>query len=229
MRPAGIRRLTAPGVQSGKSGRSKHVGGEHWQDPRDILGADHPLTRAVDMAGSVARHSYVVAAVLAGSIVDVGKGEAWATAVVVSAGVVLLGLLLVFAILWQTKRDRALDLILEGRASIQIAAVQRECERLGAPRTQRRLARTIEGMIALALKPPRSCSPSARPLFQVAVVASAAEDLRSVCRLLRAERASVRGVALVERLVTDTRSPFYGDEPRSLSEELDRIQRAMSD
>jgi hypothetical protein len=146
-----------------------------------------------------------------------------------SATLVLLVLLLVSAVMWQNKRDRALDLILEGRERAPIAAVRRECERLRAPRTQRRVAHTIETMVALALKPPVSCLPSTRPLFKVAVVASAAEDLRAICQLLRAERASARAVGLVERLLSDVRSPFYGDEVGPLREELRRIQRAIRD
>jgi hypothetical protein len=164
-----------------------------------------------------------------GSAVDVGRGEAWATALMVSATVVLLGLVLVLALLLQSRRDRSLDVIIEGRETEPIAVVQRERNRLRAPRTRRRVAHTTETMISMAMKPPISCVPSARPLFNVAVVASAADDLRVICRLLRADHASARGVALVERLISDTTSPFYGNEAGLLREELHRIQRALGD
>jgi hypothetical protein len=145
----------------------------------------------------------------------------------IGATIVLLGLVLVAGALRQRRRDRVLDLIIEGRGSVPIAAVQRERRRLRAPRTQRLLARTIEGMIEQALNPPNLYTRGARPLFEVAVVAAVAEELWAVSQLLRTEHISERGVALAERLLTDGTSPFYGDQPCPLREELHRIRHLL--
>jgi hypothetical protein len=171
----------------------------------------------------------VVAAVLVGSVIDVIQGVAWAAAAALSAVIVLFGLAIVAGVFAQRRRDRALDLIIEGHEAVPVAAVQRERERLHAPRTQRRLARTIDGMVDQALNPPTICGRGARPLFEVAVVALVAEDLRAISRRLRAQRASVRGVALTERLVSDGTSPLYRDQADARRGELRRVHDLMID
>jgi hypothetical protein len=145
-----------------------------------------------------------------------------------SATIVAVSLAVVAAALAQTKRDRALDLILEGHDDLPVGAVQRQQLRLSAPRTQRALAQTIDVMIDQALHPPRISARGARPLFDAAVVASVAADLRAICRLLRSGHASARGVGLAERLLTDATSPFYGHQAAPLREELRRVQHALS-
>jgi hypothetical protein len=170
----------------------------------------------------------VVGALLLGSIVELARGTRWAGALTLSATIVLLALAVAAAALEQIKRDRALDLVLEGREDLSVGAVRRQLLRLSAPRTQRALARTIDVMIDQALHPPGICARSARPLFDTAVVASAAADLRAICGLLRTGGASARGVGLAERLLTDARSPFYGDHAAPLREELRRIHYVLS-
>ena len=154
-------------------------------------------------------------------------GAAWAGAVALSAAIVLLGLVIVIAVLVQGRRDRAHDLILDGDESLPIAGVQRERRRLAAPRTQRLMARTIDGVVEQALNPPRICPRGARPLFKIAVVASVADDLHAISRALRAEHGCIQGVVLAERLLSDGQSPLYGDQARLLREELHRIQKAL--
>jgi hypothetical protein len=67
----------------------------------------------------------------------------------------------------------------------------------------------------------------ARPLYKLRVVAAVDADLAVVIRLLRSEQASVRGVALAERLVTDGVSPLYGNQISALREELSRVRAAL--
>jgi hypothetical protein len=224
--PIPTRRAGAPDPRRVGPCRSARAG--DLQPPSAVLGPDHPLTRAIDAVERVRKQSVAVAAVLVGSLADLSAGAVWAAALALSATVVLLGLIFAIAAFRQRERDRALDLILEGRERVPIAPVQRERRRLGAPRTKRRMACTIEGMLEQTMKPPAPCARSARPFFRVAVVASVADDLHAICQLLRTDHASVRGVALTERLLTDGRSPFYGNEAALLIEELHRIQRAMS-
>jgi hypothetical protein len=63
-----------------------------------------------------------------------------------------------------------------------------------------------------------------RPLFDAGVVVAVAPDIRAVIVLLHAEEAPARGVAFVERLVTDARSPLYGNQVETLREELHRVR-----
>ena len=66
------------------------------------------------------------------------------------------------------------------------------------------------------------------PLFERAVIKAVADDLRAVIRLLGSDHAPVRGVALVEHLLTDACSPLYGNEVNLLREELHRVARLLT-
>jgi hypothetical protein len=227
MRPSNVtRRAAAPDARCAT--RPRFCGsGNAPEEPSVVLGPGHPLTHAIDAIERVRTQLLVVVAVLIGSIVDLTEGALWAATLALSAAIVLLGLMIAAAAFRQRKRDRAIDLILEGRDRLPIAAVQHERRRLVGPRTQRQMAHAIEGIVEQALKRPGPFARSARPLFNTAVVATVAEELSAISAVLQTEHASVRGVALAERLLTDGRSPFYGDQPRLLREELQRIQRAM--
>jgi hypothetical protein len=203
-----------------RSSRTAAAGGA-WQTPSVILGSDHPLTRAVDGLDSVGRQSRAVGAVLLGSVIDVTQGVAWAAAAALSAAIVLVGLAVVAAACLQRQRDRALDLIIEGDEGVPVEAVQHERQRLHAPGTQRRLAGAIDRMVDQALNPPNIRGRGTRPLFEITVVALVADDLRAISRLLRTEHASVRGVALAERLVNDGTSALYRDQADALRGQLD--------
>ena len=60
-------------------------------------------------------------------------------------------------------------------------------------------------------------------------MACVAEDLRAISRRLGAQHASVRGVALAERLMSDGTSPLYRDQADVLREQLQRIYDLMTD
>ena len=66
------------------------------------------------------------------------------------------------------------------------------------------------------------------PLFERAVIKAVADDLRTVIRLLGSDHAPVRGVALVEHLLTYACSPLYGNEVNLLREELHRVARLLT-
>jgi len=221
--PSLLRRVVAADARRVKRWSSRiatPAGPGASQTPSAVLGPEHPLTHAVDRLESVARQSRVVGAVLVGSVIDVSEGVAWAAAAALSAVIVLFGLAILAAAFAQNRHDRALDLIIAGHESVPVAAVQRERQRLGAARTQRRLARTIDSIVEQASNPATPCVRGARPLFEIAVVALVAEDLRAISRLLRAEHASVRGVALAEHLISHATSPLYGDQAHALRSEL---------
>jgi hypothetical protein len=80
----------------------------------------------------------MVGALLVGSIVESARGARWASALTLGATIVLLALAVAAAALEQIERDRALDLILQGREALSVGAVRRQLSRLSAPRTHSR-------------------------------------------------------------------------------------------
>ena len=229
--PSSTQKADAPDAASNATSpptAAAQLGDRACCPPAVVLGADHPLTRAVHALESLGRQALAVAAILLGSIAGIIGGVAWATPSAVSAVIVLLGLGVAAAALTQRRRDHALGLILAGRDEIPITAVQKERQRLSSTRTQRQLANAIDHMVAYALKPPTLCTRGARPLYTITVVASVADDLQRISQPLRVGRASVRGVALAERLLTDGGSPLYGNEAAVLRDELQRIHCVIS-
>jgi hypothetical protein len=192
-----------------------------------VLGPGHPLVGAIEAVQRVVRQSLAVGAVLVGSLVAVGEGESWGPAFAGSAGIVLLGLALYAVLLQQDKRDRVLDLIVEGGEGVPIPSVQRQRRRLLAPRTRRTLARSLQAVIVEASKRGRVSMFVARVPVDVLVVAAVAAELREVIALLGADRVAARGVAAVERLLTDGGSPLYGHEVEPLRDELHRVRGLM--
>ena len=199
------------------------------QTAATVLGPTHPLPRAVDAVGRVARQWWACAAIVAGALIAQLERHPWAAALALSAGLVLLTLTVGILALRQRVRDEAIQLIAEGRDALPIAVVQRQRQRLVSRRTTAGLARTLETMLGQALNPPRLMTKGARPLFCIRVIASAAPELRGVISLLQTEPARARGVALIERLITDGGSPLYAREARALREELRRVRSALED
>jgi len=195
----------------------------------DFLGAHHPLVRAIHACAVVAHQALAVGITLAGAAVAGACGAEWARTVGLSALIVLLILAGAAAELHQRKRQRALDLILEGRERLPIAAIRRERRRLLDPRTRSLLAASFQTMAQEATSRPKMVIRASRPLFDVKVVAGVAEELRAVARLLGPESESARGVALAERLVMDgMASPLYGHNIAALREQLKRIRYLLS-
>jgi hypothetical protein len=116
----------------------------------------------------------------------------------------------------------ARDLIVEGRADLPLPVVQRERTRLLDPARRAALADALEQIRRTAVRLVPG-PPDARPLFHPRVVAAVDPQLAVVARVLRTEGAGVRGIAMVQRLLTDGASPLYGESPGALCEELRRI------
>ena len=191
------------------------------------LRSDHPLLRATEAVHYTGRQWVHVAAVLAGSVIARIEGREWAGTLALSAASVLLILTVLIAAHKQRERDCAIELVLEGRESIPIMAVQRQRRRLLAEQTRNGLARNLEDLIR------QSASRSTlqirvTPLpFEPTVVRMAAGELRDVTALLRTESVSARGVARAERLVERAVSPLYGQDVGALREELCRVRDLM--
>lgn len=190
----------------------------------DVLGPGHPLTRASLELDAALRQMSVVAALLGGSLGAALAGAAWAISVAVAAGLVLTGTAALAALRAQTRRDRALDLVIAGPDRLQLAVLQRQRRRLASPRTRRSLARTLESMVEETLHRSWTFPRSSRPPLYVPLIAAAQDELRELAALLRSRSAAVRGIALCERIVTLGTSPLYGRDLAPLRTELHRAR-----
>ena len=199
-----------------------HAGSPRHQNPSALLGEGHPLVRASDALAVLSRQTLAVTAALAACSLAAVAGATWARAAALAAATVLVVLAALAAALLGEVRQRAMDLILEGRERLPLAAVKRERRRLLSPRTRVRLATGLAGVLEEALMPRGVPVASASLLADARVLRVNAGELRAVAALMRAAPASARGVALVECLLTDGCSPLYGKEVEPLREELRR-------
>jgi hypothetical protein len=191
-----------------------------------LLGRGHPLVRATESLQILLRHSLTVAAILVGATIARAEGDRWSMALAISAAVVLAGFALATASKQQARREAALDLITAGRDGLPVPAVQRERRRLRGHRRRRALARTLERLLdeAWSSKPPLR---TMTVPFHVTVLRTVTPELRAVIDLVRGDGAPTRGVAAVQRLITDAGSPLYRAELEPLRRELELIQRLL--
>ena len=195
---------------------------------RDLLGPDHPLTRASETLAAVLRQVFAVALLLIGSVAAYVFGAGQAIALVIGSAVVLPVLGAVAGELWDRRRHAARQLVLDGRETLPLPAIQRECRRLLEARTRRYVARSFERVLQHVTRRPAPVPPSVRPLFDVRVVATVTEDLREIVSLLRAGVPHARGIALAERLLTEGVSPLYGYDAIALRDELRRVRYLLT-
>jgi hypothetical protein len=193
----------------------------------DVLGFDHPLTRASDAFDTTVKQLVVVAGMFAGGVSAAVEHASWGPDVAIASGLVLVGFAFVAWVRAQNRRDRALDLILEGHESVPVSVVQRHCRRLASARTRHSLARTLESMIDETLTSRPLALRSARPLLHRPLIAAVQDEMRAIASLLSTETPSARGVALVERIVTRGESPLYGEDAEPLRSELARARALL--
>jgi hypothetical protein len=147
----------------------------------------------------------------------------FALALTVAAAVVQLALDARLAMLRLHRRELCRDLVIDGLERLPLAALGCELRRLRNPRHQARLARTAEELAdsadhyhhEIGLGP---------PLYSHRVLARVQPELRDVARSLQADGGGVRGVALLDRLITSGTSPLYGRQVGPLRDELGRIR-----
>ena len=164
----------------------------------------------------------VVAALLAVGLVGEVDRLWLGLPLAVAAVVVLAALALRAALLVCTSRERALDLIAQGRGSLALAPVERQRQRLLDPDHRERLARSLDAIRDEAER--WKGTRSVRPVFSVRVVRAAAPELTRVARLVRGDHAPLAGIAMTERLVTDGCSPLYGEDLELLLQALRRTR-----
>ena len=186
----------------------------------------HPLVRAAEAVGYTGRQCVYVAAVLIGGVIALIEGRPWAAALAGSAAAVLVVLGLLLAAHLQAQRDCAIGLVLEGRGSLRVAAVERQRQRLLSQRTRYALASRL-GEVLEQASAGRRFRLIAPPLFEPRIVRAVAHELGDVIDSLRSEGISACGVARAERLVERAVSPLYGQDAEALREELRRVHELL--
>jgi hypothetical protein len=189
---------------------------------RALLGPDHPLVRVLDTTRVVIGQSLVVLAITAASVAAAVAGVSEAVAVTAGAVVAQVGLAGTLAILATTKREQLLELIVESRSSLPLAALERERDRLLDMGHRDALARSLDTLRHQAERPILR-PPSTRPLYTRRVITAVAGDLAQTSRLLRAPDAGIAGVAMGEQLLGHSRSPLFGTDVERLRQELRAI------
>jgi hypothetical protein len=192
----------------------------------EILGANHPLVRVVDLRRDMRRQSLATAVALAIGTVGFAFGTRWGLPLLIAAALIQLVLAAGIALLAQLQHERALDLIIEGRDGLPLPALERERRRLQRPRRRASLAHALEDLVRTAERWP-TLLPSARPVFDPRQIRRAAPELRAIAALLRSSPVDARGLALVERLLTSGASPLYDREPAELRRALERIRAEL--
>ena len=121
------------------------------------------------------------------------------------------------------KRDLVLDLIVDGREDLPLRSVACERRRLLDRRHRVRLVRALDAHREEAATPLVRRS-SRLALYSRRVIAIVAPELDETAQALRRTDASVRGVALSERLLSGHDSPLYANDADRLREDLRRIR-----
>ena len=162
-----------------------------------------------------------VAGVQFGALALWWVSPSYGRALAVGAGMVQMALGLRWASLHVHRRELCLELVIAGRERLPLAAVARERRRLDDPRRQAQLATSLEHLAAIAVQR-RLPRERQRPIYNPRVLAAVEPQLRDVAARLRDGGVDLRGVALLDRLLTSGTSPLYGERACSLRDELAR-------
>ena len=192
----------------------------------EVLGAGHPLARALDLIEVLLRQSTATGLVVVTCAAGVLFGADWARAPLIAAVAVQLVLAAFLAAAVALRRERARDLLIEGR-DVGLPVLARERQRLLAYRRRETLADTLEDLVHCAERLDRML-PMSRPVYHGFVVRQLASELLALAADLRSA-VGVRGVARTERLLTIGTSPLFGTETEELRAELARIRTDVAD
>jgi hypothetical protein len=198
------------------------------QDPDGILPANHPLVRATHWRGVLSRQLAVSAVLAAGSGALVAGGDEHAVPFAFAAAVTTTALAVGRLACRQVVRMRARDLIADGYETERLRETAVEARRLTSPRHRATLACGLERSLRLARQP--SSGPRAtQPHEAVRGLSRHQAQVQRIVTELRRPSAPPRGVALVERLLSDgAASPLYNPADEcALAYELRRIRRLL--
>jgi hypothetical protein len=192
-----------------------------------LLGSDHPLTRIFRERQTAIDEFWAVGVAQAAGGLLWLTGHAFGMFVVIAGAAVALVAGCKIAAREASGRRVSRELIIDGLAEPSIPTVQAELRRLADPRLREHLARSLVAIADLA-EGRAVHTPSPPPLFDVRVVSRVAPLLRDVAVLLRADEAAIRGLAVIERLITWGDSPLYAGEEEPLRRELGRARYLLS-
>lgn len=209
-RPAAPRRAAAGGPEGDPAIA------EMW------LGREHPLVRTLRNAEIASRQLVTVTAVQAAGVVWLLGDWPFGLPLAIGAGVAQAVLVCRMAVLGTFRRDLCLEVIANGGAGVPLPCIERSCRRLLDERALERLARSIDELV-LTARSPGTPPLHGYPLTDRRVIRAVAPELGGVASLLRTG-APVRGVALVERLLTSASTPLYGSDVEQLRQELRRVR-----
>jgi hypothetical protein len=186
-----------------------------------VLGRSHPLVETIETLAEARRQALASGGILLASLAPASVGIPWAQTAVLTAAAMICVLAAADLNLRRRRRRHALELILEGREAMPVAAVEEERRRLLDARRQAMLAASFE---RLADHAGSQASWPDGSVFQRATIAAVAHELRNVGSLLRSGPSTARGVALARGLLTDGAvSPLHRGEVGALCQELRRI------
>jgi hypothetical protein len=189
-----------------------------------VLGRRHRLARAIATQHTLALQSCVAVLVIAAAGIGLAFDAPLAGLVVAVAAATSVVYVLAWMLTRQVARNRAHDLIADGRDDLVISVVTREQRRLASRKERERLARSLEAFHRDAQRW-HQILPQLRPPHGVVQLRHLTAEVEALSAALRRDRVRARGVALAERLITDgCESPLYADEREPLREELNRIR-----
>jgi hypothetical protein len=189
----------------------------------DLLGAAHPLVSLLRSLQIAVEQMLAVAAVQMIAGILLYRAAPFAIPLMIASGAVQLALCVRLTLLVQRRHELCLELIVEGASRLSLSVVELATRRLEEPGHVARLSRALDGMAAAAADP-RGHFPGSGPMFSVRVVRPVAPQLVDLAALLRTEAPAVRGVALVEQLVSCGTSSLYGADVERLRRDLGRAR-----
>jgi hypothetical protein len=200
-----------------------HLRRQPSSSPAELLGPNHPLARGEEFRRDLWRQSLLTAAALLLSAIATASGRSWGLPFLIALAIVQLALVLVLALHALLQRERARELIIDGRISLPLPVLEREQRRLQARRRAADLAVVLEDLVSESERW-RPVFPSLRPIVDPRQVRAAAAELHAIAARLLVGDAPVQAVARVERLLASGDSALYDQEPEALRQELRRIQ-----
>jgi hypothetical protein len=204
--------------------RTSVVGGP--DDERSLaetwLGPSHPLVRSLGRSETALQQLVTVTAAQAAGLVWLLGGWRFAVSLAVGAGVAQFLLACRVALLRRLRHDLCVELIASEDPRLPLRCLDRTRARLLSEGARERLTRSLDDLVRTA-HPKSATSLAVQPLADRRVIRAVAPEMRDVASLLRSGPA-VRGVALVEWLLTSPASPLYGREVEPLRQELSRAR-----
>ena len=190
------------------------------------LGASHPLVSSLGRSEVALQQLVTVTAVQAAGLVWFLGDWSFGLSLTIGAAVAQAAFACRLALLRTFRGDLCLAVIADGGAELPLPCIERVCRRLLDTRVVERLASSIDELVLAA-----GCrgAPAllSHPLADRRVIRAVAPELRQVAELLRSAPA-VRGVALVEWLLTSSATPLYGSEVEPLRQELRRARYLLT-